>query len=92
MALLDEDGFLQAFQSSFSELPSIEAVALDTGLWEDLDFDSIEAVRLLIWIDDVAGLLVPLERTPEMYTLADAYAHYQVVAQAAADEQARLTR
>lgn len=48
-----------------------------TRIFDDLDLDSLEALELLVIVESLAGLMVPPEETPLIFTLGDAYNYYQ---------------
>lgn len=56
-----------------------EQVGPDASLYDDVGIDSFEAFQLLIVIEGLAECLVPPLEFPELYTLGDAYAYYQVL-------------
>ena len=55
-----------------------------TRLFEDLELDSLQAFELIICIESIAGVLVPPEEMPNIWTLGDAYDYYVVAATLAA--------
>jgi RimJ/RimL family protein N-acetyltransferase/acyl carrier protein len=52
------------------------ALSHETSLWEDLQWDSFDAIRMIIWVESVSGALVPEPDVPSMQTLGEVYEHY----------------
>lgn len=48
----------------------------DARLVEDLDFDSFEAVRLVIWIEERTGVAEFDRPPPSLATVGEAYGYY----------------
>jgi acyl carrier protein len=48
-----------------------------TELYDELGLDSLEAFRLVILIEDLAGVDFPPATTPMLWTLRDAYTYLQ---------------
>lgn len=85
---LSEMAFIQALSRDFDwELPP----SVDAELIGELGFDSFDFVRLVVSIEEIAGLAFPFDDEDlNLSTLRDAYAYY-VVARAAALAQADQT-
>lgn len=49
----------------------------DVGLFGDLDLDSIEALLLIIFVEELSGVGIPPEDVPAMYTAGDAFSYYE---------------
>jgi acyl carrier protein len=46
------------------------------GLYDELGFDSLQSFQLLLLVESMAGLDVPEEDPPGLFTLDDAYQYY----------------
>lgn len=55
------------------------------SLYDDWGLDSIKAFELIIVVESLAGCLVPPERVPELYTIADAYEYFEMCRQLGAE-------
>jgi len=44
-----------------------------SGLWDELGLDSFDAIRIIVWSEDRAGLDVPEAHIPELFTTGDAW-------------------
>lgn len=47
-----------------------------TGLFDDLDLDSLQALQLMFAVEAMSGTDVPPPDLPEIFTLGDAYDYY----------------
>jgi acyl carrier protein len=47
------------------------------NLVEDLELDSLQALELVVLTEDMAGLVVPPETEPLIFTLGDAFEYYK---------------
>jgi acyl carrier protein len=53
-----------------------DPVLPSTGLFDDLELDSLGAFELLVAIEDVAGCDAPPLELPRMFTLGDVHDYY----------------
>jgi acyl carrier protein len=53
-----------------------------SGLYDDLELDSFQALEVVIAIEYVAEVTVPPVELPELYTMGDAYRYYASLAPA----------
>jgi len=58
----------------------------EVGLFDDLALDSLQTFQLVILIEESAGLMVPPEFPPEMYTIGQAFDYYLQAARLAASQ------
>jgi acyl carrier protein len=47
-----------------------------TGLYDELGLESLQAFQMVIAIETRAGLEIPEDDVPELYTLGDAYEYF----------------
>jgi acyl carrier protein len=68
----------EQFVANLIRVFSIDAddVGAGTGLYDDLGMDSIDAMRLLIVLEEWAAILLPPEEIPVLLTVGDAYEYY----------------
>jgi len=64
------EAFAERFAAEFDLLGSLTA---DTSLYEELELDSFDLFRLLIWLEALGGVDVPPDDIPPMFTLGDAH-------------------
>ena len=50
------------------------------GLFDELGFDSLQSFQLMVVVEGLAGLQVPSENPPGMFTMDDAYRYYTCLA------------
>jgi acyl carrier protein len=53
---------------------------MSTGLYDELGLDSFEAFRLLLLIEELAGVDFPTDTLPELWVVGDAYRYYERLA------------
>jgi acyl carrier protein len=56
-----------------------EDIREGAGLYDDWALDSIQVLQLLIAIEAAAGVDVPPEEIPELWTASDAFSYYRVL-------------
>jgi hypothetical protein len=56
----------------------------DTGLFDEIDLDSLSAFELILFTEDLAGLTVPPAEPPSLATLGDAFSYYLAASRLAA--------
>jgi len=72
--VLTESEFVRALAHEFADQGM--AVTPESDLFDELALDSLATFRLVIWIEDLAGVLYP-ELVPEpFFDVRGAYAHY----------------
>lgn len=52
-------------------------ISTNTSLWDDLGLDSVQAMQVLLSIEEWAEVLLPPEEIPALMTLGDAYDYYR---------------
>ena len=62
--------------TEFLDVPAPTTLDRDSGLYEDLGIDSLQAFELLIITEQLAGLSALPPSIPAIYTLGDAYDYY----------------
>lgn len=68
------------------ELELVIDPQMSTGLWDELELDSMQAFHMIIAIEAHAGLVIPEADVPDLYTLGDAYEYFcRVHAQTTSD-------
>lgn len=72
---MDFDEFVRALATEFQtgEL----RITGESGLWDDLGLDSLDAVRMIVWVEAVSGASFPPVDLPELYTVSDVYKYYK---------------
>lgn len=65
--------FYQRLQVQFESLPDLAPAELEIY---EFHFDSIDLLRLLIWIDELAGVSLPDLNPPVLVSVGDAYRYY----------------
>ena len=48
----------------------------DSGLYDDIGLDSLQAFELVIFTEELAGLTMPPPFIPMIFTLGDAYTYF----------------
>lgn len=58
------------------EFPDFSITGADLGFFDDLGFDSFDAVRLIVWLEGMSGIIIPDLPPPPIFTVADAHIHF----------------
>lgn len=69
--------YLKIFGHEFN--PDGLPLERSTGLYDDLGLDSFDAFRLMLFSEDIAGLILPPEEMPPLFTVGDAYDYYRAL-------------
>jgi acyl carrier protein len=57
-----------------------------TGLYDELELDSVHALEMIVVIENMADIVVPPPELPELWTVGDAFAYYRTCVEAASGE------
>jgi acyl carrier protein len=65
---------------------ALPALLPTTSIFEELEFDSFQALEMILVIESLAGIEYPPIDVPPIFCLADAFAYYQLCVEAAIAE------
>ena len=57
-----------------------------TSIFDELEFDSFQALEMILVIESLAGIEYPPIDVPPIFIFGDAFAYYQLCVQAAGDQ------
>ncbi len=72
--VLTESEFVRALAQEFADEDT--PVGPDSSLFDELALDSLATFRLVIWIEDLAGVLYPELAPDPFFDVRGAYGHY----------------
>jgi acyl carrier protein len=67
--------FERAFRARF-ELDDSQPLTAETTLFDELCFDSFDALRLIVFVEEFSEVVFAPLRVPEMWTVGDAYGYH----------------
>ena len=62
--------------ASLLALPDDVDVREGASLYDDWGVDSLQAFQMIVIVESMAGVLVPPEHIPELFTVGDAYGYF----------------
>jgi len=69
--------FAERVAAQFSLQADAGILAWDTGLFDELGLDSLQAFMLILLVESLAEVEVPPVEIPPMFVLGDAFTYYE---------------